>query len=244
MFKLHAAFSASFPGVLGIQKSLSAVRKNDQKIRDLLKQLPPELSLPKNYIPAVGETSLEILRRYTIACITQGHFITLHRPYRSISPFSKDALLTAAWNLSQYQSHLVALSPVLEPFEWFIEEFLYSHIFLAVAFLGSNLTSEPENPLAGAIMRQVEVCLEQAKIKSLRRKYYTKVYGVFRAIQATFAVKQILPEPAETTPPATTNSSLEGSADGWGMEDVLTESGFRWDEYLVDMVLDLNQEAI
>jgi hypothetical protein len=244
MFKLHAAFSASFPGVHGTQKSLSAVHNNDLKIQDILHELPPELSLPINYIPAVGETALEIIRRYTIACIVQGHFITLHRPYRSMSPFSKHAALTAAQNLAQYQSHIDALSPVLEPFEWFIEEFLDSHMFRAVAFLGCDLSHETENPLAGTIVRQVEVCSEQAKLKSLRKRDFVKTYGVLRAIQATFADKQILPEPIEITPLATTDSSAEGSADGWGMEEVLTEPMFRWDEYLVDMESDTNQDAI
>ena len=241
MFKLHAAFSASFPGVLGIQKSLSAVLNNDKKIHDLLSQLPPELCLPKNYIPAVRETALDVIRRYTIACITQGHFMTLHRPYRSFSPFSKEAVLTAARNLAQFQSHIISLSPVLEPFEWFIEEFLDPHIFCAVAFLGCNLIHEPENPLAGTIVRQVEVCSEQAKRKSLRKRTCGKAYGALRAIQTTFAEKQILPEPVEITP-ATTDSSVE--ADGWGMEEGLTEPMFQWDEYLVDMVLDTNQDAI
>ena len=244
MFKLHAAFSASFPGVLGIQKSLSAVRNNDQKIRDLLNQVPPHLSLPPNYIPTVGETSLEIIRRYTIACITQSHFVTLHRPYRSVSPFSKDAALTAAWKLCQYQSRIMALSLVLEPFKWFIEEFLDPHIFRAVAFLGCNLTREPENPNAGTIVRQVGICAEQAKLNSIRKNDCVKAYGVLRAIQATLAEKQILPEPVETPPHATTDLLVGVSADGWGMEEVLTESMFRWDEYLVDMVLDTNQDAI
>ena len=241
MFKLQAAFSESFPGVLGIQKKLSTVQINDQKIRILLDQLPPELSLPQNYRPAPGETALEIIRRYTIACLTQGHFITLHRPYRSLLDFSKEAVLTAAENLAQYQTNLLSLSPILEPFEWFIEEFLDPHIFRGVAFLGSNLTLGPENPLAATIMGQVELSAEQAKRKSLRRKGYAKTYGALRAIEATLAEKLILPEPAAT--PSSTGLFTGGSLDGWGGEDVLMESGFRWDEFLVDMVLDTNEDT-
>jgi hypothetical protein len=169
--------------------------------------------------------------------------MTLHRPYRSFSQFSKEAALAAARNLAQYQSDIISLSPVLEPFEWFIEEFLDPHIFCAVAFLGCNLIREPENPFAGTIVRQVEVCSEQAKRKSFRRRACGKVYGVLRTIQTTFAEKQILPEPVEITS-ATTDPTVEDTADGWGMEEGLTEPLFRWDEYLVDMVLDTNQDAI
>ena len=242
MFKLHSAFSQCFPGVLGIQKRLSAVNENDQKIRDLLNQLPPELTIPPDYIPTIGESPLEIIRRYTIACITQGHFITLHRPYRSVSEFSKEAAITAAFTLAQYQSHIVSLAPKLEPFAWFIEEFLDAHLLRGVAFLGSHFTHEPDNPLTGTVVRQINICTEQAKLKSLRKRDYAKAYGVLRAIQATFEQKQILPEPVELS--LTNDISVEGSSDGWGMDEILTESGFRWDEYLVDMVLDTNQEAM
>jgi Fungal specific transcription factor domain len=46
MFKLHIEFSKSFPGVIGIHKSLSAVRQCDEKVREVLQQLPamPHLS--------------------------------------------------------------------------------------------------------------------------------------------------------------------------------------------------------
>jgi hypothetical protein len=242
MFKLHSAFSQCFPGVLGIQKRLSAVNENDRKIRDLLNQLPPELTIPPNYNPSIGETPLEITRRYAIACITQSHFITLHRPYRSVSESSKEVAITAAFALAQYQSHIIALAPTLEPFAWFIEEFLDGHLFRGVAFLGSHFTREPDNPLTGTVVRYINICTEQAKLKSLRKRDYAKSYGVLRAIQATFDENQILPEPVEPSP--TNDLSVEGPSDGWGMDEILTESGFRWDEYLVDMVLDTNQETM
>lgn len=242
MFKLHSAFSQCFPGVLGIQKRLSAVNENDKKIRDLLSQLPPELTIPPNYIPTIGESPLEIIRRYTIACIVQGHFITLHRPYRSISGSSEEAVMRAAYTLAQYQSHITALSATLEPFAWFIEEFLDAHLVRAVALLGSHFTREPDNPFAHTVVRQVAICTEQARLKSLRKRDYVITHRVLRAIQAALDEKQILPEPVEASP--TNDLSPEGSSNGWGMDEVLTESEFKWDEYLVDMDLDTNQDAI
>jgi len=161
-----------------------------------------------------------------------------------MSEFSKDAALKAAHTLAQYQSHIITLASTLEPFAWFIEEFLDAHLLRGVAFLGAYFTREPENPLTGTIVRQVGICTEQAKLKSLRKRDYAKAYGVLRAIQATFAENHILPEPVVERNSPRDDVSREGSSDGWGMDEVLMESGFRWDEYLVDMVLDTNQDAL
>jgi hypothetical protein len=230
---------------VGIQKSLSAVQKNDQKIRDFLNRLPPELSLPPEYIPALDESPLDILRRYTVACIAHGYFITLHRPYMSVSESSKDSAVEAAWTLASFQSQLIALSPILEQFAWFIEEFLDPHIVRGIALLGSRLTREPENPLAATIITLVQTCAEQGKVKSLRKRDFAKVYAVCRALLMTYVDMGLIRAGSESGS-GSTDPSMESSPDGngWGMEDVLMESEFKWDEYLVDMVLDSNQQVI
>jgi len=241
LFKLHAAFAESFPGVVGIHKSLRDVKTKDQAIRNILNQLPPELTLPSGYIPAVSETPLEIIRRFTIHTVVQGHFITLHRPYIGISDFSKEASLSATWTLAQYQSQLTTLWGVLEPFEWFIEEFLDGHLLRAVGYLGCMLVREPTNPLAGTIVRQLDIAAEHVR-SSLRQRGFTKVYHVVKAIQAALAEKQVY---STATQPSPLGSEPYGdeNIDAF-MEDVFTETNmFKWDEYLLDMVLDANLDG-
>ena len=241
LFKLHAAFAECFPGVVGIQKSLRDVKTKDQAIRDILNQLPPELTLPSDYIPAVSETPLEIIRRFAIHTVVQGHFITLHRPYIGMSDFSKEAALTATWTLAQYQSQLTTLWSILEPFEWFIEEFLDGHLLRAVAYLGCMLVREPTNPLAGTIVRQLDIAAEHVRSAS-RHRDSMKVHHVVKAIQAALAEKQVFSIPAQPSPLGPDSYSDE-NMDAF-MEDVFTETNmFKWDEYLVDMVLDANLDV-
>lgn len=221
---------------------MAAVKQADQKIRNLLADLPPELTLPPNYIPAVGESPIEILRRYYIAVVTQGHFITLHRPYRSISEYSRDASVTAAWLAASYQSQLINLSDVLEPFAWFIEEFMDTHIIRGVALMGGTLIRQPDHPYAATIVNAVQTSANETKAKALRKRDQAKAHGIFVAIQATLVEKGLVPAVPESSPPADLFENSENGGEGWGMEDVLTESQFRWDEYLVDMVLDSNPQ--
>jgi len=242
IFKLHAAFSTCFPGVLGLHKSIAAIKQADEKIRNLVADLPQELTLPPNYIPAVGETPIQILRRYYIAVVTQGHFITLHRPYRSISEYSKDASITAAWLTTSYQTQLMNLSNVLEPFAWFIEEFMDTHIIRGVALMGGTLIREPDHPYAGTIVNAIQTAANETKAKALRKKDQGKAYGIFAAIQATLAEKGMVSAVSGSSPQADLSETSENGGEGWGMEDVLMESQFRWDEYLVDMVLDSNPQ--
>jgi hypothetical protein len=244
MFRVHQTVAASFPGPLGIHKTLSAVENTDAIVRELIAQIPPELSIPLDYNP-VADSPVEIVRRYSIACLTQGHLLTLHRPYASISDTSKRAAVTAAWNLVEYQKQLMAISDQLEAFAWYIEEFIDPHLFRGTALLGVMLSREPQSLLADAIVRQVKVCATEAQRKSSRRREFWKTSNVFRAIHKK------LTEGNETSGvgpsvPQVPSVSQEGSSDerGWGMEEVLTESGFRWDEYLVDMVLNTDQETI
>jgi hypothetical protein len=241
MFKLHAACAECFPGVVGIQKSLRDVKANDQKIRNILNQLPPELTFPPGYIPALSETPLEIMRRFTIHTIAQGHFVTLHRPYVGMSDFSKEVAVNATWTLAQYQSQLRTLWSVLEPFEWYIEEFLDGHLVRAVAYLGCMLVREPTNPLAGTIVRQVQLMAEHVR-SSLRQKFFTKVHHLLTAILTALAEKQVLSAPTQSSPIGLdlyTNENLDAL-----MDDVFTETNmFKWDEYLVDMVLDVNPDV-
>ena len=212
-------------------------------VRELIAQIPPELSIPPDYTPA-AESSVEIVRRYSIACLIQGHLLTLHRPYASISDISKRAVVTAAWNLVEYQKQLMAISDQLEVFAWYIEEFIDPHLFRATALLGVMLSREPQNLLADAIVQQVEVCATEAKRKSLRRREFWKTSNIFRAIHKALTEKNETPSVGPSVP--LVPSVSQGSSDerGWGMEEVLTESGFRWDEYLVDMVLNTDQETI
>jgi hypothetical protein len=244
MFKIHQTVAASFPGPLGIHKTLSAVEKIDTIVRELLAKIPPELSIPPDYNPAT-ESPVEIVRRYSIACLVQGHILTLHRPYASISDTSKRAVVTAAWNLVESQKQLIAISDQLEPFAWYIEEFIDPHLFRATALLGVMLSREPENVLADAIIQQVDVCATAAEAKSVRKKEFCKTVNIFRAIHKALTEKSETPT-AGPSVPVVPSVSQEGSPDerGWGMEEVLTESGFRWDEYLVDMVLNTDQETI
>ena len=242
MFKLHAAFSSSFPGVLGLHKSIAAVKQVDEKIHRLLANLPPELTLPPNYIPAANESAIEVLRRYYIAVVTQGHFITLHRPYRSISEYSKDASLTAAWVLTSYQSQIISLSNMLEPYAWFTEEFMDTHLIRGVALLGGTLTREPDHPFAATIVNAVKTCLEETKAKASRKRDQRKAHGIFLSIQATLEEKQLAPSVLLPSPQMNQSEASENSGEGWGMEDILMEPQYRWDEYLVDMVLDSNAQ--
>lgn len=221
---------------------MAAVKQADQKIRNLLADLPPELTLPPNYIPAVGETPIEILRRYYIAVVTQGHFITLHRPYRSISEYSRDASVAAAWLAASYQSQLISLSDVLEPFAWFIEEFMDTHVIRGVALMGGTLIRQPDHPCAATIVNAVQTSANETKAKALRKRDQAKAHGIFVAIQATLVEKGLVSAVPESSPQADLFESSENGGEGWGMEDVLTESQFKWDEYLVDMVLDSNPQ--
>jgi len=221
---------------------MAAVKQADQKIRSLLADLPPELTLPPNYIPAVAETPIEILRRFYIAVVTQGHFITLHRPYRSISEYSKDASVNAAWLAASYQSQIMNLSDVLEPFAWFIEEFMDTHIVRGVALMGGTLIRQPDHPYAATIVNAVQTSANETKAKALRKRDQGKAHGVFVAIQATLVERGLVPAVSEPSPPADLSENSENGGEGWGMEDVLMESQFRWDEYLVDMVLDSNRQ--
>jgi hypothetical protein len=106
------------------------VERNDQRIRELIEKFPPELHVSENYTPLFGESALEIIRRYIIFCTTQGHLLTLHRPYTDKSVFSKTAATKAAWALTKYQSHILSLADVLEPYIWFIEEFSIHTFFV------------------------------------------------------------------------------------------------------------------
>lgn len=244
MFKLFRVISGSFPGVSGIQKSLSAVQKVDQKMHDYLGQLPQELTRPSDYIPAINETPLEIVRRYTIACIAQGFFLTLHRPYSSVSEASRISIGKAAWLLASYQAQLVSLSAILEPFAWFIEEFLDPHLFRGVAVLGARLTREPGHPLATTIISQVQAMAEQSKRKVLRKRDYAKVFGISQSILVKYVEMGLLQEVQEPRP-SSAEPVLENAPDEnpWGMEDVLMESGFKWDDYLVDPVMDTSDPS-
>jgi hypothetical protein len=241
MFKLHAACAESFPGIVGIQKNIRDVKTNDQKIRNIMNQLPPELTLPLGYVPARSETPLEIVRRFAIHTIIQGHFVTLHRPYREISDFSREASVNATWTLAQYSNQLTTLWDVLEPYQWFMEEFLDGHLVRAVATLGCMLVREPTNPLAPTIVRQVEIAAEHVRSSS-RQRDNTKAYHLLQVILAVLAEKQVVSTPPQLSP---LNSDPYSDADmNAFMEDVLSDANmFKWDEYLVDMVLDGNLEG-
>jgi hypothetical protein len=244
MFKIHRVFAQSFPGPLGLQKTLSGVEKSDQRIRALLREVPYDLNIPKDYIPGIGETPTELIRRYTIACMIQGHLLTLHRPYAAKSPASKNAAIAAAWCLISYQAQLMSLSLTLEQFSWYIEEFIDPHLFRATAMLGAILTRDSDNPLFTTIMNQVEICAEQAKAKSLRKRDFAKTYGVLSALHAALQAKEASIVTGPTIDQAD-SLPLEGFGDGggWGMEEVLSESMFRWDDYLVDTVLNTDQNT-
>jgi len=242
MFKLHQAFAASFPGPIGIQKSLPCVQAADQRVRALLSQLPPELTLPDNYVPAATETPLQIVRRYTIACLSQGFFVTLHRPYASISEVSRSTIVSISWTLASYHSQLIALGGVLDSFRWYVEEFLDPQFFRGIAVLGSLVAKTPTLPDAPIILSHVQLAGEQARLKALRKRDHAKVHGVFRAILFELAEKNVFPDTPEV-PYSSSEPSAEGTPEelGWGMEDILMESAFKWDEYLLDMVLDPSQ---
>ena len=117
-----------------------------------------------------------------------------------------------------------------------------THIVRGVALLGSNLVREPDHPFAATIVKAVQTSLEETKAKTLRKRNQGKAYGVFLAIQVTLAEKGLLPEAQESSSHADPSENSENGGERWGMDDVLTESQFRWDEYLVDMVLDSNAE--
>ena len=244
MFKIHRTFAQSFPGPLGLQKTLSGVEKCDQRIKSLRREVPIGLSIPEEYIPGIAETPTELIRRYTIACMIQGHLLTLHRPYAAKSPASKNAVMTAAWCLVSYQAQIISLSSTLEQFSWYIEEFIDPHLFRATAILGAALARDPNNPLFDTIMNQVEMCAEQAKSKSLRKRDFAKTYGVLSGLHAALQAKEASAVVAPVIEP-TYGLPVEilGAGDGWGMEEILSESTFRWDEYLVDTVLNAGQNT-
>jgi len=241
MFKLHAACAESFPGVVGIQKNIRDVKTNDQKIRNIVNELPTELTLPPGYVPAPTETPLEIVRRFAIHTIVQGHLVTLHRPYREISDFSKEVSVNATWTLAQYSNQLTTLGGILEPYQWFVEEFLDGHLIRAVATLGCMLVREPTNPLAPTIVRQIEIASEHVR-SSVRQRDYTKAYHLLQVILSTLAEKQVVSTPSQSSP-QTSDPYSDADMNAF-MEDVLTDANmFKWDEYLVDMVLDGNLDG-
>jgi hypothetical protein len=253
MFKLQRVFAACFPGHLGIQP-YAGIDKADQMIRDFMANLPPELTLPEGYVPAPTESPVEIIRRYTIATEVQGSFITLHRPYMIKSTSLHNAVVNAAWKLYSYQSQIMALSDILEPFAWYIEEYLDPHLFRGAATLGFMLIREPMTPNADMILTRIRECAELGKAKSLRKKDCAKVYGIFRAMLMTSSERNerdnIDVQERMHVPPAPTSlptsfpqENIFGVMD-WNMQDVLVDPMFRWDEYLVDMVLDTDLSQV
>jgi hypothetical protein len=248
MFKLHSEFSKSFPGVIGIHKSLAAVRQCDENVRKLLDQIPAKLSLPPNYVPSIGENATEIIRRFIIGCFTQGFFITLHRPYRGRSEFSNNAVINASWMLAAYQSQITALSDVLEPYGWLIEEFIDPHLFRGVLLLGASLDREPDNPLASTIIRHLEVSAQVAKTNSVRNRNSIKTHKLISAVLGSLAQKNVIVQ--EVASNSHVGSTSEGSPDGqgWGMDmdmamgDVLAEPMFNWDEYLNNLAMDVGSQ--
>ena len=248
MFKLQNTIATSYPGPLGLQKNLASVERNDQRIRDLLEELPPELHLSENYTPIFDESPLQVIRRYTIGCMIQGHLLTLHRPYASKSPLSKNVIGTAAWTLTTYQNQVIALADLLEPYQWFIEEFLDAEFFRAIIYLGGSLLRQPDDPQAHVILRQIQLCSVQAKSKMLRKRDYGKASGMLDALERTLTGEQSVEGRGTTELSAeggvgAKDSPLSGSdGNGWDMGEILTESAFRWDDYLVDMVLDSREQ--
>jgi hypothetical protein len=247
MFKLQRVFAACFPGHLGIQP-YAGIDKADQMIRDFMANLPPELALPEGYMPAPTESPVEIIRRYTIATEIQGSFITLHRPYLIKSTSLHNAVVAAAWKLYSYQSQIMALSDILEPFAWYIEEYLDPHLFRGSATLAFTLIREPTIPDADMIVMRIRECAELGKAKSLRKKDCAKVYGIFRAMLMTLSERierdgtdiqeQINVPAAPVSPPMSFPQENAFGVMDWNMQDMLVDPMFRWDEYLVDMVLD------
>jgi len=234
--------SASFPGPLGLQKNLVGVNKNDVRIREFLEQLPPELHISNNYTPLFGESPLEIIRRYAMATSIQGLLLTVHRPYSSKSSFSKDAVMTAACALTIYQNQVIALSESLEPFRWFIEEFLYPQFFRATYFLGGNLLRNPETNQATIIVGQVQICASQARAAMLRKRDFARSIGLFENLgkllggsgAESAATAEMVVEGGDEQA-----SQASGSDQGlWDMGEILTEGTFRWDDFLADTALD------
>jgi hypothetical protein len=239
MFKLQKIIATSLPGPLGLQKNLASVKKNDARIREFLEQLPPELHISENYTPLFGESPLGIIRRYAIICLLHGHLLTLHRPYTSKSDFSKEAAMTAAWTLSTYQNQMIALSQQLEPYIWFIEEFLDVHSFRATMYLGGNLLRNPENPRAATIFSQIQLCRSQARAAAMRKRDFAKVYGMFESLERLLGgtgeeFRPIAEIDAEKTDEQA--SQGPGTEGLWDMGEILTEGAFRWDDFLVDMI--------
>jgi hypothetical protein len=243
MFRLHRAISLSFPGPLGIHKNLPAVELNDQRTHNIIDQFPPELSITDDYNPSPDESPLELIKRYTLVCLAYGHLITLHRPYTSKSDYSKRAITMAAWKIASLHPQLLELLPRLEQYLWFIEEFIDAHIFRATLVLGAQLAREPGNPLAPSIMEHVNLCVRQSKVKALRKRDYAKAYGAFEKLKSALEAPAESPQPnvGPSAPEGSPSVSRDGGAD-WGVgANVLEESMFRWDDYLVDMLLDQDQ---
>jgi hypothetical protein len=103
------------------------------------------------------------------------------------------------------------------------------------------LIREPTNPLAPTIVLQVEIAAEHVR-SSVRQRDFTKAYHLLQVILATLAEKQVVSTPPQRSPQ---NSDPYSDADmNAFMEDVLGDANmFKWDEYLVDMVLDGNLEG-
>jgi hypothetical protein len=244
MFKLQRIFAKCFPGHLGIQP-FATLDKADQSIRDFITSLPPELALPPNYTPAPTESAVEIIRRYSIAAEIQGSIMNLHRSYISKSGAARDAVIAAAWTLFHYQAQIMALSDILEPFHWYIEEYMDPHLFRGCATLGFTCLREPDNPNIPAIFARAQICSQLSKEKILRKSDYAKIYGIFRAMQIELVDRYphlvAAPVVSDLRSGSTTTSSLENSPGRgafWDMQDVLVDPMFKWDSYLVDMVLD------
>ena len=107
---------------------------------------------------------------------------------------------------------------------------------------------------AVVITKQVLVCSELARVKSLRKPGFARAYGLMRALYLTLSEK--LDNPASsigTIVPPTVNPNKicpedyyfddEGEDNapgemGWDMQDVMMDPRFKWDSFLLDMVLD------
>jgi hypothetical protein len=233
LFLVHKTISTVFPGPIGLQKSLSAIQRNDQKIRHLLSQLPPELHISETYSPLFDESPLSLIRRYLISTLIQGYLLTLHRPYTAKFPFSRTTTIATAWTLVHHHTQIISLSGTLDSYQWLIEEFLDPHYFRAAAILAGTLLREPDLPDKTEILAQLTVCVEQTRGKALRKRDYAKTYGIFVLMERTLTGSE------ETGTGGTVEGMVggDGEESRWEDTEILTESMFRWDEYMVDMVL-------
>jgi hypothetical protein len=238
MFNLQKTFSACFPGPLSILP-LAAVEKMDRKIRDFQAQIPPNMTVPDGYIPGPTESALDIIRRYIIAATMQGYINIVHRLHMTKSELCGKAALESAWILASYQSQLVAHSNLLEPFAWFIEEFLDVHMLRAAGVLAVLLVRNPNSPYAVKAMNFVDTSISGIKKKSLRKKVLASVYGPFRALQALLSEKLGIPIDSGEDSSGIQISTAAPDVSvglGWGMDETLMGPLPKWDEYFVDVV--------